>query len=156
MGRGDERYRCRAGAGRLPSGRVPDRQGEFATGVMTGATGTMTGKTAVAAGPGCSGNHELDDQAGHAAVWASGASYDVAATSIWRRYCTGADASLLTGRGYVSVGIWADPVDASDCRPGSLRADSPGATGEGRAGPGPAAARRRRRRRCDRAAGRRG
>ena len=64
-----------------------------ATGAMTGkttaATSAMTGKTVVAAGPGCSGNRELDDQAGHAAVWASGASCGAAATSIlaafWRR-----------------------------------------------------------------------
>jgi len=58
------------------------------TGKTTGATSAMTGKTAVAAGPGCSGYRELDDQAGHAAVWASGASC-AAATSIlaafWHR-----------------------------------------------------------------------
>jgi hypothetical protein len=39
-----------------------------ATGAMTGkttaATGAMTGKTGVVAGPGCSGNRELDDQGG--------------------------------------------------------------------------------------------
>ena len=39
-----------------------------ATGAMTGkttaATGAMTGKTGVVAGPGCSGNRELDDQVG--------------------------------------------------------------------------------------------
>jgi len=69
------------------------------TGKTTGATGTMTGKTAVAAGPGCSGNRELDDQAGHAAVWASGASCVAAATSILAAFDTGAGASLLTGRG---------------------------------------------------------
>ena len=34
------------------------------TGKTTGATSAMTGKTAVAAGPGCSGYRELDDQAG--------------------------------------------------------------------------------------------
>jgi hypothetical protein len=39
-----------------------------AAGVMTGATGATTGKTAVVAGPGCSGNCELDDQGGHAAA----------------------------------------------------------------------------------------
>jgi hypothetical protein len=48
-----------------------------ATGAMTGkttaATGAMTGKTGIVAGLGCSGNWELDDQGGHAAVWASGA-----------------------------------------------------------------------------------
>jgi len=58
------------------------------TGAMTGATGTMTGKTAVAAGPGCSGKHELDDQAGHAAVWASGASCGAAPSilaAFWHR-----------------------------------------------------------------------
>ena len=74
---------------------------EAATGAMTGATGAMTGKTTAATGamtgkttaatsamtvvvvgPGCSGNRELDDQAGHAAVWASGASYGAAATLI--------------------------------------------------------------------------
>ena len=47
-----------------------------ATGAMTGkttaATGAMTGKTGVVAGLGCSGNRELDDQGGHAAVRASG------------------------------------------------------------------------------------
>ncbi len=52
------------------------------TGKMTGATGAMTGKTAVAAVPGCSGNRELDDQASHAALWASGTSGGAAATSI--------------------------------------------------------------------------
>jgi hypothetical protein len=48
-----------------------------ATGAMTGkttaATGAMTGKTGVVAGLGCSGNRELDDQGGRAAVLASGA-----------------------------------------------------------------------------------
>jgi len=43
-----------------------------ATGATTAATGAMTGKTGVVAGPGCSGNRELDDQGGHAAVRASG------------------------------------------------------------------------------------
>jgi hypothetical protein len=38
------------------------------TGKMTGATGAMTGKTGVVTGPGYSGNRELDDQGGHAAV----------------------------------------------------------------------------------------
>ncbi len=52
------------------------------TGRTTGATSAITGKTVVAVGPGCSGNRELDDQAGHAAVWASGASCGAAATSI--------------------------------------------------------------------------
>jgi hypothetical protein len=33
------------------------------TGKTTGATSATTGKTVVAAGPGCSGNRELDDQA---------------------------------------------------------------------------------------------
>ncbi len=41
-----------------------------ATGVMTGkttaATGVMTGKTVAVAGPGCSGNRELDDQVARA------------------------------------------------------------------------------------------
>jgi hypothetical protein len=58
------------------------------TGKTTGATGAMTGKTAVAAGPGCSGYGELDDQAGHAAVWASGASRcgsDVDTGGLWHR-----------------------------------------------------------------------
>jgi hypothetical protein len=48
-----------------------------ATAAMTGktaaATGAMTGKTGVVAGPGCSGNRELDDQGGCAAVRACGA-----------------------------------------------------------------------------------
>jgi hypothetical protein len=48
-----------------------------ATGAMTGkttaATGAMTGKTGVVAGPGCSGNRELDHQGSHAAVRAPGA-----------------------------------------------------------------------------------
>jgi hypothetical protein len=52
------------------------------TGKTTAATSAMTGKTVVAVGPGCSGNRELDDQAGHAAVWASGASCGAAATLI--------------------------------------------------------------------------
>jgi len=59
------------------------------TGKTTGETAAMTGKTVVAVGPGCSGNGELDDQAGHAAGWASGASCGAAATSIpaafWHR-----------------------------------------------------------------------
>ena len=38
------------------------------TGKTTAATGAMTGKTVVVAGPGCSGNRELDDQGGHAAA----------------------------------------------------------------------------------------
>jgi hypothetical protein len=42
------------------------------TGKTTAATGATTGKTTVAtgvvAGPGCSGNRELDDQGGHAAA----------------------------------------------------------------------------------------
>ena len=37
-----------------------------ATGAMTGRPGTATGKTVAAAGPGYSGDRELDDQAGHA------------------------------------------------------------------------------------------
>ena len=36
------------------------------TGAMTGATGVMTGETVVAVGLGCSGNGELDNQAGRA------------------------------------------------------------------------------------------
>ena len=48
-----------------------------ATGAMTGkttaATGAMTGKTDVVAALVCSGNRELDDQGGRAAVRASGA-----------------------------------------------------------------------------------
>ena len=52
------------------------------TGKTTAATSAMTGKTVVVVGPGCSGNRELDDQAGHAAVWASGASCGAAATLI--------------------------------------------------------------------------
>jgi hypothetical protein len=36
------------------------------TGKTTGATGATTGKTGAAAGPGYSGDRELDDQAGHA------------------------------------------------------------------------------------------
>ncbi len=38
------------------------------TGAMTGATGAMTGKTVAVAGRGCSGNCDLDDQAGQASV----------------------------------------------------------------------------------------
>jgi hypothetical protein len=38
-----------------------------AIGKTTAATGKTTGKTGVVAGPGCSGNRELDDQGGHAA-----------------------------------------------------------------------------------------
>ena len=53
------------------------------TGKTTAATSAMTGKTGVVVGLGCSGNRELDDQAGgHAAVWASGASCGAAATLI--------------------------------------------------------------------------
>jgi hypothetical protein len=37
-----------------------------ATGETTEATGAMTGKTVVVAGLGCSGDRELDDQAGRA------------------------------------------------------------------------------------------
>jgi hypothetical protein len=37
------------------------------TGKTTAATGKTTGKTGVVAGPGCSGNRELDDKGGHAA-----------------------------------------------------------------------------------------
>jgi hypothetical protein len=47
------------------------------TGKTTGATGAMTGKTTGATGVvaalGCSGNRELDDQVGRAAVRACGA-----------------------------------------------------------------------------------
>jgi hypothetical protein len=43
------------------------------TGKTTGATGAMTGKTGVVAALGCSGNRELDDQVGRAAVRACGA-----------------------------------------------------------------------------------
>jgi hypothetical protein len=39
-----------------------------ATGKTTGKTTAATGKTGVVAGPGCSGNRELDDQGGHAAA----------------------------------------------------------------------------------------
>ena len=38
------------------------------TGKTTVATGEMTGKTVVVAGPGCSGDRELDVQGGHAAA----------------------------------------------------------------------------------------
>jgi hypothetical protein len=37
------------------------------TGKTTAATGKTTAATGVVAGPGCSGNRELDDQGGHAA-----------------------------------------------------------------------------------------
>ena len=76
------------GATGAMTGRTTGATGAM-SGAMTGATGAMTGKTAVVAGPGCSGNRELDDQAGHAVVWASGASCGAAATSIlaafWHR-----------------------------------------------------------------------
>ena len=39
---------------------------EAATAAMTAATGVMTGETVVAVGLGCSGNGELDNQAGRA------------------------------------------------------------------------------------------
>jgi hypothetical protein len=62
---------------------------EAATGAMTGkttgATGAMTGKTAAAAGQGCSGYRELDDQAGHAAVSASGAAATSILAAFWHR-----------------------------------------------------------------------
>ena len=54
------------------------------TGAMTGATGATTGKTVVVAGRDCSGNRELDDQAGQACV----PRRTRLASTITRRECT--------------------------------------------------------------------
>jgi hypothetical protein len=50
------------------------------------ATGAMTGKTVVVAGLGCSGNRELDDQGGRAAVWAYGARAARQRRRSWRTF----------------------------------------------------------------------
>jgi hypothetical protein len=50
------------GATGVMTGRMTGATGVM-TGRTTGATGEMTGAAAVVAGPGCSGNRELADQA---------------------------------------------------------------------------------------------